>query len=240
MKWYRGPDGGQRLWFETGEIETVCEEELKRAGLMPTEAAPVTDLERLIEQHLKATLDQYADLEQDVLGLTTFLAHKAPAVSLNKDLTGSALDEEDAEPGLKGRWRATLAHEASHIILHRFLFDVDLHQGQLFAEPSEQRHPVAMRCLKRDAGYRSRTSDWREVQANQGMAGLLMPQKLFRKAAKTLGAAIGVSVPTASSAPGLLLAHRLAETFAVSRQAAVIRLETLALIVPQGTVTLAL
>ena len=240
MKWYPGPDGGQRLWFEPGEIETICDEELKKAGLIPTDAAPVTDLERVIEQYLGADLDQYADLEPHVLGFTAFPEHKVPAVSINKDLTGSALDEEETVPGLKGRWRATLAHEASHIILHRFLFDVHLDQGQLFTMSSEEPQRKVMRCLKRDVGYGRSVSDWREVQANQGMAALLMPRRLFKKAARAIRSASGIGTPTVSSSAAVLLAQRLAETFAVSRQAAAIRLETLQLVRPEGASALGL
>jgi hypothetical protein len=126
MKWYRGPEGDQRLWFEQDEIELVVDDELRKAGLLPTQAAPVTDLERFIVVHLRARLDQYAELEPDVLGLTEFTSGKPPAVSINRDLTGSALDSDDALPRLTGRWCATLAHEGAHILLHRILSNTTL------------------------------------------------------------------------------------------------------------------
>jgi hypothetical protein len=62
MQWYYGPEGDQRIWYESDEIETIAGDELRRAGLMPSPDDPVTDLERLIEGHLKAQLDQYAQL----------------------------------------------------------------------------------------------------------------------------------------------------------------------------------
>jgi hypothetical protein len=70
MEWYCGPEGDQRIWYESAEIETIAEDELRRAGLMPPPDDPVTDLERFIEEHLKAQLDQYAQLPEGVLGLT--------------------------------------------------------------------------------------------------------------------------------------------------------------------------
>ena len=49
---------------------------------------------------------------------------------------------------------------------------------QLFDQPSAG--PLAkgglMRCLKRDVGQATGSKDWREVQANRGMAALLMPR----------------------------------------------------------------
>jgi len=240
VKWYYGPDGNQSLWFEPDEIEAIAEDELGKAGLMPTQGAPVTDLERFVEQHLHATLDQYAELDGGVLGQTSFIAGEVPAVAISADLTGSALDDEDAQPGLRGRWRATLAHEASHVLLHRFLFATDLNQGQLFTPPdvTASRPQGLMRCLKRDVGYANRTGDWREVQANRGMAALLMPRKVFKEAASVQKSEFSLTTPTSSSAPALLLAQKLGEIFAVSRQAASIRLETLRIVVPIGTSTL--
>jgi len=112
MKWYRGSDGGQRLWFEPAEIENMMEDELRKAGLfLPNEDAAV-NLEALVERHLRAELDQYAILDRGVLGVTEFRPPAAPKVSINSDLTGAALDEDETPPGILGRWRATLAHEA--------------------------------------------------------------------------------------------------------------------------------
>ena len=113
MQWYYGPEGDQRIWYESDEIEAIAEDELRRAELMPWPDDPVTDLERLIEGHLKAQLDQYAQLPEGVLGLTRFGGSR-PLVSVSSELTEAA-EEEPPRPGKVGRWRATLAHEASHI-----------------------------------------------------------------------------------------------------------------------------
>lgn len=93
MRQYRGPSGDERIWFDPPEIEQMMTSELRKAGLMPTEASPVVKLEAFIERHLKAKLNQYADLEPNVLGVTHFFEGKPPTISINKDLTGSALDE---------------------------------------------------------------------------------------------------------------------------------------------------
>ena len=137
MRWYRGPDGDERLWLEPQEIETIMEDELQKADLLPSIDDPVVEIERFLEAHLLADLDQYADLDQDVLGVTEFRAGQPPRVLINKDLTGSAMGADWVAPGIEGRWRATLAHEGVHILLHRVLFELNADQASLFgAEPT--------------------------------------------------------------------------------------------------------
>ncbi len=224
MKTYRGAEGDERIWFEDNEIELIMEDELRRANMMPALDAAVVDLEAFIEGHLRASLDQYADLERDVLGLTEFPPGRAPAVRINKDLTGSAMDSDWCPPGVQGRWRATLAHEAAHVVLHRMLFEIDTRQGNLFPDSGDGRQaPRLFRCLKRDVAYRARTSDWREVQANRGMAALLMPKSLFVEAARMSG--VGSNPAMTDQAT-----RDLAQQFGVSRQATTIRLRTLGFI----------
>jgi hypothetical protein len=136
VQWYSGPEGDQRIWYEPEDIEQIATEQLRRADLMPTLDDPVTDVERLIEGHLRAELDPYADLPDGVLGLTQFPARGAPKVLIASALT-EARDVEHAPTGVVGRWRATLAHEASHIFLHRYLFDPEMaHWRDAVALPS--------------------------------------------------------------------------------------------------------
>ncbi len=239
MKRYRSADGEERLWFEDDEIEQLVEDELRRADLMPTTSQPVTDLERFVESHLRCPLDQYAALPPEVLGVTEFRRGRPPAISINRNLTGSALDEDDSAPGVHGRWRATVAHEATHVVLHRMLFEFDEHQGELFTAPAET-EPQLMRCLKRDVGYSAPGGDWREVQANKGMAALLMPARLFKRVVRQETTDLGI--PTTALTPGApatsVLVRRLAGRFRVSRQAAEIRLRTTGFITSSGTQTL--
>jgi IrrE N-terminal-like domain len=235
MEWYKGPEGDQRIWYESDEIEVIAEDELRRAGLMPSPDDPVTDLERLIEGHLKAQLDQYAELPEGVLGLTQFDARRRPAVSISRVLT-EAVEEDQPRPGQLGRWRATLAHEATHIFLHRYLFDPDM-----APLPGRQQSGTAaeggavMRCLHRDVapvsthdwGRISRRRDWREVQANRGMAALLMPGRTFKDVAFEQMAKLGRSSIPSGPAFADTLASAMADAFQVSKQAALIRLGTL-------------
>ena len=242
MKERRGRDGSITLWFEPAEFESITLDELTKANALPANDAldQSIEIERFLERHLKVVLDRHADLPADVLGVTHFLPGRPPRVEINRDLTGSALDEDDPSPGKVGRWRITLAHEAAHILLHRSLFELDDMQRGLF-RPEEARPQTdrqLMRCLKRDVSFRG-TSDWREVQANRGMGALLMPKPLFVAAAR---AAIGGTTdPVSAGSPAhTALVAGLASRFAVSRQAAGIRLEALAILTPRGQGSLTL
>lgn len=227
MRMTRERGGGDRLWFDDGEIESIIESELRKAEMLPSIDAPVLDLEAFIERHLSVQLDQYAHLEETVLGLTEFFEGSAPKISINRVLTGSALDDDESPPGIRGRLRATLAHEATHVILHRRLFDAATGTMSLFdREPP----PAALqRCLKRNASY-GRVTDWREFQANAGMAALLMPRLVFVPFVRDLIARVfpdRIDIPSGSE-------HRIvpdvADAFKVSKQAASIRLETVGLL----------
>jgi hypothetical protein len=210
------------------------ESELRKASLYPSIEGPVVDVERLIERHLKVALDQHADLDPTVLGLTEFFTGKPPRISINKSLTGSALDEDETPPGALGRWRATLAHEAAHVLLHRALFEFAVGNMSLFGTEQRAETPGRQlhRCLKRDASYR-RVADWREFQANEGMAAILMPRTFFLSVARR---EIEQAFPSGAIPEGdeWRVAVPLARRLGVSKQAATIRLTTLKLVTPTG------
>jgi len=232
MQWYSGPEGDQRIWYESEEIEQIATEQLRRAGLMPTLDDPVTDVERLIEGHLRAELDLYADLPDGVLGLTQFPARGKPKVLIDSSLT-EARDAEHATAGVVGRWRATLAHEASHILLHRYLFDPEMAQPVGRGAVSVPSEDGLMRCLHRDISpilgdwsSARRRSDWREVQANRAMGALLMPRRLFRRLVLREMRELGLGTTPVAVLDVERLTAVLAELFQVSRQAAGIRLDS--------------
>jgi uncharacterized protein DUF955 len=221
--------GVERLWIEPEEIEVRTDAELVRAGLMPSIADPAVNVEAFVEQHLKAQFDQYASLPADVLGQTDFRVGDVPLVMVNADLTGAAFDDDESPLGIKGRWRATVAHEACHILFHRCLYNLNPEQGSLFGDEdsSDQTAPRLQRCLKRDVAYGRMASDWREVQANMGMAALLMPRRLFIEASKQELSRLGADRVLPDTPVAAKLAGTLATAFQVSIQATMIRLKTL-------------
>lgn len=229
MRWYKGPIGDQRIWFEDVEIERAMDDELRKSGLFPTAEAPIVDVERFIERHLQAALDHHAPLPQSILGLTEFALGRPPTIRINRDLSDAALEVDDATgAGVLGRWRATLAHEAAHVVLHRVLFELDDTQLDLFGGNSSQSLESGVRCLKRDVDFGRKGGDWREVQANKGMAALLMPRSIFSEIVRRVAQESSIVLPTESgSVASMTLASVLAKRLQVSRQAAAIRLNTL-------------
>lgn len=239
MRWSRDALGRDRIWYSLDEIEAIMEDEARKAGLVATFDQAAVDLEAFLERHLGATLDQYALLPVEVLGQTVFEPGRAVRAEINRDLTG-ALDDGGGLSDL-GRWRATLAHEAAHILLHRVLFELPLSQDTLF-DLEVQTTPTLMRCLKRDVSPGRRVSDWREFQANQGMAALLMPRKLFSSIAQDERAALELPpfpLPDGSVDADQLV-RRVAARFDVSRQATEIRLRTLGLVADSSAQALGL
>lgn len=240
MNRYRRRDGHERLWIQPEEIEQIMEDRLAQAGLLPTVDAPAVEIDTFVECHLQAVFDQHARLPPTVLGETEFRAGAKPRVSINRDLTGAAIDDEESAPGLRGRWRATVAHEGAHVILHRCLYDLDPGQGLLFSADEAGVAGVQhlQRCLKRDVLFRGGGSDWREVQANMGMAALLMPKSVFIAVCAQEVSRFAARRVEVDSSEARTLELRLAERFEVSRQAVRIRLETLQLLAQQGQATL--
>lgn len=231
MQWYTSRDGDRRLWIAEDEIERICDARLRKAGLMPTLEEPVTNLESLIEGHLGADLDQYAALPDGVLGASWFDADGRVRVDIAATLTADA-DEYGDATGPRGRWRSTLAHEGAHVILHKRLFEQsgDRIQGALARSVPMASIPCLLREIVVDTtapNVQPTGSDWREVQANKGMAALLMPRTLFKRIALSyMSERRGMSGAFAVIARDDLV-DRLADTFQASKQAVRIRLHTL-------------
>jgi hypothetical protein len=211
-------DGRRRLWYGSAEIEQMCESRLEGAGLLPADGSCEIDIEALVETELGAVVDYSANLAPSVLGYTLF--ERPPRVVINGTLTDGAT-RPGAPAGLYGRWRATLAHEAAHLLLHARLYSPE---ADASGRPSGQ--PI--RCLRTTIEDRPARPDWREVQANMGMAALLMPKSLFDREASVLLREAGVRIPPVpASDPAIVgIVPTLAQRFRVSKQAAGIRLET--------------
>ena len=233
MQDYRSASGERRLWFSVDEIENIMENELRRVGLLPTASEPVVNLEELLEIGLHVKLDLHAPLEPGLLGVTEFVRGGRPQVSINSGLTLEA-EKKRALPGTLGRWRATLAHEGSHVVLHRRLFEAPAEQGVLF-DVEEVGAPRLMRCRARDVSFGHRHSDWREVQANLGMASLLMPANVFKAVVRAVAGADQCNgttslVPCLESVEFREFLIEMSRRFVVSQQAAQIRLQALGLV----------
>jgi hypothetical protein len=209
--------GGVRLWYAIDEIERITAAALREAELWPGENPCAIDIERLLEVHLGAVVDYSAPLDSLVLGYTSF---QTPVrVAVNRILTEAA-----HQPGNRtalARWRATLAHEAAHILLHSRLYTP--------ATPAAAK----VRCLRAEIAA-PRAVDWREVQANMGMGALLLPRPIAIATVGRILASVGPVIPPLHVETPV--AHQLisgiAVLFAVSRQVALIRLQGLGFLQP--------
>jgi hypothetical protein len=212
-------EGRRRIWYRADEIELICEAALVRSGLFPVVPRCDVDVESLIENHLGVVVDYGVDLPPDVLGFTDFGAR--PLIAINRHLTDAAT-ASDASGSVVGRWRATIAHEAAHVLLHSPMFD---HSPNYPGVP----HQKPIRCPRRTFDAPMAKSDWREVQANMGMAALLMPRSVFDRETKTAFDRRGRLVPPVDTDTRWLesVVALLASRFSVSRQAARIRLGVL-------------
>jgi hypothetical protein len=135
----------------------MMEDALRKADLYPSEETPAVNIEGFI-QSLEVRMDQYAELDPTVLGLTEFYTDGPPKILINRDLTG-AIDDDETPPGIRGRWRATMAHEASHVVMHRLLFAVNQNQQGLFQDDGLTDSKQLMRCFEEAGpviGVRSR------------------------------------------------------------------------------------
>lgn len=225
MHWYTAPNGKRRLWIEEEEFDAFTEHELRRANLYPMPDRPSVDIERFIQRHQKAVLDQHADLGDGVAGAIEFWPDRFK-ISISRRLT-ERVDEIDCEPGVRGRWRATMAHEAAHGLFHREVFQADPAQcslaDMLFDEAQEASQSI--RCLEQEVAFGGGL-DWREFQANRGMAALLMPRTVFisvvREQTHEITGHRRPILPQTRDFAALVC--RVSYLFEVSRQAAAIRL----------------
>jgi hypothetical protein len=202
---------GERVWYEADEIERITAGALRSAGLMPRSVAPAVDIEAFVEMHLGAVVDYAGDLPDGVLGYTEF--DEPPRIVVSRRLTDMATAPQ-ASPGLRGRWRATLAHEAAHLLLHSHIRAAGKTTPKLTAH-----------AINLSSGVM--TSDWREVQANMGMAALLMPRELFLTEARRLLEREPVFLPLdVESLATKRLVAILGEQFQTSLEATRLRLAT--------------
>lgn len=228
MRTYRAKSGPLRevVFFEPGEIESICADELRGVSLLPTKPEPIR-IERFIEKRFRVA-PEYVDLPEGVLGCTAFGPKGVERVSISRVLV---------EAGTRSAERlanSTLAHEAGHGLLHAHLFAFE--QSQLTVMFGGDVDPHAPRILCRDpkpeSGRRGYDGRWWEFHANQAIGALLLPRPLALEALGDL-----LTPPSAFGRRDLPQTNRekavqkLSEVFAVNPAAARVRIDDL---FPQG------
>jgi hypothetical protein len=162
-----------RLIYETAEIDSICEDALRKSGRLPALPQPI-EIDRFLEKFFEVHVI-YDELREEAIGCTVF--------DRTGKVTGFLIStsiEADGTASGKRRARATLAHEGGHGLLHPRLFMSDGATGSLFGDERDDSPRIL--CRDRDVGavgakpvYNGR---WWEWQANRAIAGLLLPQKL--------------------------------------------------------------
>jgi hypothetical protein len=194
-----------RIYFVDGEIDQIMEAELHRAHL-PRIGTDAVDVDAFIETYLQVT-PEYVTLPRGVQGATDFFRDGTVAMRISAELSERAGRQE---PGAENLIRTTLAHEASHVLLHRSLF---------LSQPDALFGQAALRqelCRDIDPVGRGYTGEWWEWQANRGMAALLLPRSEI----------IAIAGPwTAAALRDGQLVQMIARRFRVSTKAVCFRLE---------------
>jgi len=218
---------GRGLWYEEGEIEGIAERHRQDCLRLANEPdSPALDVDKFVEIYLpralntEIILDPYMDLQSvegpDVLGATHF-DPDCLKIQIDRRVT-----EEAERSDQWGRYNATATHEAGHCILHPMIFQCDPNQQVLFRPNTLNK----ISCLKRTIEDRY-SGEWWEYQANQMMANLLMPKKLFLAYFEMERNAYGVQsngeLVQDEHLFGAVVGY-LARTFQVSKQAVKYRL----------------
>src|ERR1700744_5583438 len=168
MKTYRDKSGqfSERPHFEPIEIDRICDDELRKAGLFPRTPAAVR-IERFVEKRFGVT-PEYDDLPEGVLGYTRFGNKGVEAIVIS-----AALDAAKGKVAER-RVRTTLAHEAGHGPLHADLFGLGGRPLNLFDRDSQTDHKILCRDIQGEEQHgRAYDGRWWEFQANRAMGSRL-------------------------------------------------------------------
>lgn len=217
----------ERPHYSAQELDRECERIVSALlrGRRGSVDFPVRtdDLEVLIEQH-ESELDAYADLSDfgdDVEGMTEFFPEGRTKVSISEKLANDSRREN--------RLRTTLAHEFGHVYFHRHLWAEKFIARHLFDRKSIENKAIC----KRDSIISASQYDWMEWQAGYVSGAILMPATQLRRLVSDYCEPRGLhgSIHQASE-DGYALIRAAMERFAVSEDAARVRLLKLSLLVP--------
>lgn len=208
----------ERPHYEPAELEATFERIV--TGFLKSKYGKIEfpfktdDITTLIERDV-SDLDQYADLRSyghAVEGVTEFKRNGKPKVLISNDVHR-----------YENRLRTTLTHEYGHVILHNYLFALE--QRKLGLEKNQL--ATAIYC-NRDTIVSARKVDWMEWQACYASGVALMPKTYIYSVVKPIREDYNVFGPTEpGSDAGRAMVQAVVESFAVSREAATVRLKVL-------------
>lgn len=217
MRWIDDPSGRfpARPFYEAVELDALgvrlAAEAAGRRGRRAFEPPLDTDALLVLLEAYADDLDLFADLAGSfgagVEAVTEFRPARRPAVRVERRLA--------EDPRRTMRLRFTLAHELSHVLLHRDLWERRFAQPALL--PGLPPSPIAGHGLEGDGrrGSRAHRIDWLEWQAGYLAAAVLMPATALVSAERP---------PFSGTPEGDGLVQAVARAFAVSAEAAEARL----------------
>jgi hypothetical protein len=213
---------GVRVYYDPPEFEAMMDELLFRAGPGVFREGSGVDIDLVLFKACDLEAD-YVHLPDGILGRTLFHEDGRPEIQISRPLA----DDAETDRLARRRLRTTLAHECGHVACHQPLFVTDTETLSLFGEEEEREEKPAILCREPSlGGYRG---DWWEFQANQCMAAVLLPKRFLVPRVGNLFASLGVADFLEALAKGLdeEFIRSVANTFDVSWQAAVLRLQGL-------------
>ena len=173
-----------RPYYKPAEIETICEDELRRVGLYPEKPEPVR-IDRFIEKRFGFSHD-YEDLPEGVLGFSIFGSNGVERIVVARSL------DDEGTPAADRRIRSTLAHEAGHALLQGHLFALGDEIQALFGDASVDGPKMMCRDVSGvGANLRKYDGRWWEFQANSAIGALLLPRRLVISSVESLLTAAG-------------------------------------------------
>ena len=179
------------------------------------------DLTVLAEMH-DADLDSIADpssFGDDVEGVTEFFPDRGPKVSISERIS--------ADDRRENRYRTTLTHEFGHVKFHGPLWAEKFATGDMLDRGLNANKAIS----KRDNILNAPMSDWMEWQAGYVSGALLMPVASVRRLVSDYCGPreLHGDIHASSEHSGRLV-EMVMDQFAVSEEAARVRLLKLSLI----------
>lgn len=229
MKLLRSKSGQfrERPYFDEGEIDRMCADELRKAGLYPKQPGPVR-IDRFLEKRFVAPT--YADLPDGLLGFTKFDAKGVVEIAIAK-----SLDDENTVVAER-RMRSTMAHEAGHGLAHTAFIAMTNGSCALFAGSVNN---DSVLCRDVHGHGRRYSGEWWEYQANEAIGGLLLPCELVANALQPylveVGSLLGHTLDPARREEAIAA---IAELFNVNPAVSRIRIESMYLLNTGGQLTL--
>jgi hypothetical protein len=184
------------------------------------------DVERILEQVYGVAPD-YQNLGDGVLGKTACLCNGELTVTISRELAEKAETSVSANHLL----RSTIAHEIAHLEFHSQFLRGDWPRSCQPASTARVRPGVLCRhssITRRSRGANARECWW-EIQANLGMASLLLPARFVQQLVDGFLLHIGCFTVRGLLVRSIanIVADEVSRVFDTSRQMTLLRLERL-------------